>query len=358
MAYRETVLVTGAGGCVGTHLVKELLGGGYTVKATDLPGKPFDFGGYRVKTVRGDLTDRAFVEDLPFGVDHIIHAGASVDISLPWPDLKAVNLDATVHLWNRAVDIGIESFLFFSSGSIYRGQDRPICEADPLEPVGNYEKSKFMAERALMRSKLAGADTRLVTLRPGLIIGPFGTALMSSIATFPPLLKHYLGFGLKLYGGPRTNIVHALDAARAAVHLLKNGEDQETYNVANDEALPYCDFFNIAAREYGLTLLPAPPLFIPPRDLLKYIMPVASRPEGFWAINIATEKLWERLKKRYDLQGNLRPRIDRDIANHMLTDMVFDTSKLTAAGFECTFHDYRSAVRDVLDWYRMNRWIP
>ena len=80
MADRETVLVTGAAGSVGIHLVRELLAAGYRVKATDRAGRSLPFGGSRVKIVPGDLTDRPFVHDLPFGVQHVINAGALVDI--------------------------------------------------------------------------------------------------------------------------------------------------------------------------------------------------------------------------------------------------------------------------------------
>jgi len=358
MANKETVLVTGAAGCVGTHLVRELLDAGYRVKASDLPGRNFAVGGSRVKIVTGDLKDSRFVDDLVLGVDHVIHAGAILDISLPWEVIKKVNLDAAVRLWERSVEAGIERFVFFSSASIYKGQDRPITEDDPQDPAGPYEKSKFMAEKALVRSKLAGAATHLVILRPALVIGPFGTALMATIATLPPLFKEFLGWAPRVYGGPKTNIVHALDVARAAVHLLKHGQDGQPYNVANDDAMVFSDFFNVACQEYGLSLVPFPPARFPPRKWLEAAYPVISRPGPFVLLNFAARTIWKRLQSKHRLTRDLVPKLDREVISYTLRDSVFDTARLKATGFEVRFPDYRSAIRDVLDWYRKERWIP
>lgn len=358
MAKRETILVTGAGGAVGSQLVVELLAAGYKVRATDLPGKPFPFGGSRVKAVRGDLRDPKFVAELPYGADHIIHAGAALDIGLPWSVLKAVNLDATELLWERAVELGVGKFVFFSSASTYRGQDRPITEEDPQDPPGNYEKSKFLAEKMLMRSKLGGAKTHLVILRPALIIGPLGTALMATIACAPPILKEYLGFAPKLYGGSMTTVVHSLDVARAALFLMEKGLDGEVYNVGNEDALPFGDFYNIACQEYGLPVLPLPPIPMPSRRVVSHLMPFLTRPELFKIINTVGGGIWKHLQKKHNLTGPLSPKADKEAMSYMLSDYVFDVSKLMTTGFECRFPDYRSAIRDVLEWYKRERWIP
>jgi UDP-glucose 4-epimerase len=358
MAYRETVLVTGAAGGIGTHLVKELLRSGFLVKATDLPTREFAIGGSRVRIVKGDLADRAFVRDLPLGVDHVIHAGAATDATRSWSYLETVNVEATRLLWERSAEVGVERFVFVSSGSVYKSQDRPIVEEDPQEPFGNYERSKFLAEKALIRGKHGGAKTRLVTLRPGWVIGPFATALMASVATIPPLYKHYLGFAIKMRGGPRSNMVHSLDVARAALHFLEKGEDGGIYNLANDDVLEFADYFNIACQEYGLTVIPGIPVHIPGSAWFRAFGPLATRPEPIHLLNRTGERLWERLRKRYDLVDALHPRMDLAAAHHAAGDLVLDTTKAREAGFETIFPDYRSAIRDVLERYQKVRWIP
>ncbi len=358
MVERTTVLVTGAAGGVGTHVVRQLLKAGYLVRATDLPQRDFAFAGSRVTIVPGNLTDRRFVKDLPRGAEYIIHAAAVTDARLPWPDIEAVNVDATRRLWDAATAHGISRFVYLSSGSIYRGSDELLDESAPQEPFGNYERSKLLAEKALLRGKFAGDPMELAILRTAWVIGPFATALMASVATVPPLFKHFLGFALKARGGPRSNMVHSLDVARAAIHFMTNGEDGGIYNIANDDQLVFADYFNIACREYGLAVIPGLPLWFPSTKALSLLGKLGTRPEPVEFLNSVGKTLWARLRKQHDLSGELRPSIDVAAVHHGATNLVLDTTRAKAAGFECLFPDYRSAIRDVLERYQKVRWIP
>jgi len=358
MVERTTVLVTGAAGGVGTHVVRQLLKAGYLVRATDLPGREFAFAGSRVTVVEGDLADRRFVRDLPQGARFIIHAAAVTDARLPWPDIEAVNVDATKRLWNAAVAHNVSRLVYLSSGSIYRGSAKPLDESSPQEPFGNYERSKLLAEKALLRGKFAGDPVELVMLRTAWVIGPFATALMASVATVPPLFKHFLGFALKAHGGPLSNMVHSLDVARAAIHSLAHGEDAAAYNIANDDRLVFADYFNIACSEYGLTVIPGLPIWFPSTTALSLLGPLGKRPEPIEFLNSVGEALWGRLRQRYDLSDSLRPSIDVAAVHHGSANLVLDTTRAKEAGFECLFPDYRSAIGDVLERYQKVRWIP
>ncbi len=358
MNERTTVLVTGAAGGVGTHVVRELRRAGYLVRATDLPGREFAFGGSRVSIVEGDLLDRRFVRDLPQGASYVIHSAAVTDARLPRADIEAVNVDATKRLWSAAAAHGVSRFVYLSSGSIYHGSNDPLDESAPQEPFGNYERSKFLAEKALMRGKFAGDQLELIILRTAWVIGPFATALMASVATVPPLFKHYLGFAIKARGGPVSSMVHSLDVARAAIHFLTRGEDGGIYNIASDDRLAFADYFNIACSEYGLAVVPGLPLWIPSTGALSLLGRFGSRPEPVEFLNSVGATLWERLRKRYDLSDALRPRIDVAAFHHGTANLVLETTRARNAGFECLFPDYRSAIRDVLERYQKARWIP
>jgi nucleoside-diphosphate-sugar epimerase len=288
----------------------------------------------------------------------VIHAGALVDISKGPELLNAINRDAAVQLWERALECGIESFVFFSSASIYAGKEGRIAERDPLDPAGPYEQSKFLAEKALLRSKWDGAACKLVILRPALIVGPHGTALMATVATLPPLFALLLGYAPRAYGGPRTNIVHALDVARAAIHLMRNGQDGEAYNVCNDDDVPVSDFSNVACREYGLPVLPLPPVPLLPKGVMHHLLPLAGRPELFAVLNAATSRIWEHLRRKHGLLGDLRPKFDKEMMGYTVRDSVFDNAKLKATGFALRFTDFASVVRDAMEWYQQERWIP
>ena len=75
-------------------------------------------------------------------------------------------------------------------------------------------------------------------------------------------------------------------------------------------------------------------------------------------LNLGSGLLWKRLKKKFDLTDNLTPKIDKEMMGYAVRDSVFDAGKLSATGFEYTFNTYRSAIRDVLDWYVKEKWIP
>lgn len=358
MVERTTVLVTGAAGGVGTHVVRELLRKGYLVRATDLPGRDFAFAGSRVSVVKGDLLDRRFVQGLTSNVRYVIHSAAVTDARLPRADVEAVNVDATRRLWSAAAAHGVTRFVYLSSGSIYRGSEEPLAESSPQEPFGNYERSKFLAEKALMRGKFAGDPLELTILRTAWVLGPFATALMASVATVPPLFKHFLGFAIKASGGPISSMVHSLDVARAAIHFLTHGEDEGIYNIACDDRLAFADYFNIACSEYGLTVVPGLPLWIPSTRALSLLGRLGNRPEPVEFLNSVGATLWARLRKRHGLIDALHPRIDVAAFHHGTANLVLDTTRAKNAGFECLFPDYRSAISDVLERYRKARWIP
>lgn len=358
MVKRKTVLVTGAGGCVGGHLVRLLLEAGYRVRATDLPGREFAFGGSRVEIVEGDLTDRGFAAGLVSQVHYVIHAGAELDGNLSWPHVKAVNVDATRDLWEHGAAARVERFVYFSTASLYQGGRSPLTEEAPFEPRGNYERSKYLAEKALLRYKFAGAGMELVILRPALVLGPFASSFMAGMVTVPPLCRHYLGFAPRLRGGAVSNAVHALDLARAAVHLLDTGQDGQAYNVANDDPQKLSNYFNIACRAYGMPVLPLPMIPLSLGGVSRLVRQSGTAPIPFWLLNSAGEGLWERVVRRHGLKNRLRPRLDISSSGHLLRDMVLDTTRLAKTGFEACFPDYRSAITDVLEWYHRERWIP
>jgi nucleoside-diphosphate-sugar epimerase len=153
------VLVTGAGGFIGQHLVPDLLASGHTVVAlsrqTPLVEHP------RLCWMRGDLTDRTMLDGLPGDVDGIIHlatagtrrhqaAGGGLDCEAV-EEITRVNVMATVALLHFASKRGVRRFVFTSSMAVYARPPRrlPVQEDDPCYPVGSdlsYAASKLVGE--------------------------------------------------------------------------------------------------------------------------------------------------------------------------------------------------------------------
>jgi len=153
-----SVLVTGAAGIIGSHLVDRLLARGESVVGLDSfdsfyprPIKEANLsraGQYDAFTlVEGDIRDRGLVAGLPDSIDSIIHlaARAGVRPSIREPTLYAdVNIVGTSVLLDFAVSRGIRPFVFASSSSVYGNNSKiPFAETDPVDhPVSPYAATK------------------------------------------------------------------------------------------------------------------------------------------------------------------------------------------------------------------------
>jgi len=357
-ALRDTILVTGASGSVGRAIVADLLACGYSVRATDLHDRPLDTQHPDLEFIATDIRDHSAFPKLLNGVTRVIHAAAASSVAIPWASLRSINVDATTALFDAASQQGVSAFVFLSSASVYQTQRRRIKETDPLEPLDPFARSKFTAERGLLRSKQSGAATKLVVIRPALTLGPHSTALMASLATAPPLFRARLGFAPRLFGGPRTALVHSVDVARAAAYLMEKGRDMAFYNIACDDWNSLSTLFNTAAQAYGLLLLPVGPFVFPPSSLVERTHSLLDRPEVSALFRIVTQPSWSGIKRKERLEGDLEPHFGPETLGYGLRDLTLDTQRLKETGFQLRFPDSKSTVWDVMNWYKQQRWIP
>ncbi len=174
----ERVLLTGASGFVGRHLLQDLLARGYRVRtagrdmASILPG---------VEHVTiGDLGAPIDWRPLLDGIDHVVHSAglAHADGDIPEERYQAVNAEATLALARAAQAAGVLRFVFLSSIRAQCGpvSDRPLRESDTPAPTDAYGRSKLAAEQGL-----AELDLDWVALRPVLVYGPGVKANMAAL---------------------------------------------------------------------------------------------------------------------------------------------------------------------------------
>ncbi|HVZ57538.1 MAG TPA: SDR family oxidoreductase [Chitinophagaceae bacterium] len=150
------ILVTGANGFVGYHLVRELLARGAEVLATGRGPCRIEtagLSGFRYAPL--DFTDPFAVYDLfeAYRPALVIHAGAMGrpdDCELhPW-DCHVVNVEGTLHLLANAEDLG-SFFVFVSTDLVFDGQYGMYREEDLPGPVNVYGRSKRDAEEAVQQ---------------------------------------------------------------------------------------------------------------------------------------------------------------------------------------------------------------
>jgi UDP-glucuronate 4-epimerase len=200
----RSVLVTGAAGFIGSHLVERLLARGVRVVGLDAFDSFYDprlkernvapvlgHPGYRL--VRGDIRDEAALGTAFAGEAHdaVIHlaARAGVRPSIEDPVLYAsVNLDGTAKVLEASRRHGVGTFVFGSSSSVYGNNPKvPFAEDDPVDhPISPYAATKRAGElMAHTYHHLFGTDVaclRFFTVygprqRPDLAIRKFATRI-------------------------------------------------------------------------------------------------------------------------------------------------------------------------------------
>ena len=204
-AMEASVLVTGAAGFIGSHLVERLLRDGCRVAGVDSFDTFYDprfkeanlepsLAHRSFRLVRGDIRDESVLEEVFRGsrVDAVVHlaARAGVRPSIQDPALYvSVNLDGTVNLLEAARRHAVPRFVFASSSSVYGDNEKvPFGEDDPVDhPISPYAATKRAGELiAHTYHHLFGMDVaclRLFTVfgprqRPDLAIRKFA-ALMA-----------------------------------------------------------------------------------------------------------------------------------------------------------------------------------
>lgn len=172
------ILVTGASGFIGGHLVAGLLAAGCRVRIAQRRAGPAAAGAEVIVT--GDLAQPVDWTAALAGVRHVVHlAGlAHAGPGLPEALYDRVNTQATLDLARAAEAAGVTRFVYLSSIKAQTGASSgpPVSETDPPTPDQAYGRSKLAAEQGL-----AALDLDWVALRPVLVYGRGVKANMAAL---------------------------------------------------------------------------------------------------------------------------------------------------------------------------------
>ena len=170
------VVVTGADGFIGSHLVEMLVDHGARVRALAQYNSFNNWGWLddvrgrdRIEVVCGDIRDPQFVRGLVAGMEIVFHLAALIAIPYSYvaPDsYVATNVTGTLNLLQAARETGVAQFLHTSTSEVY-GTARyvPIDENHPLQAQSPYSATKIAAD-AIAHSFFAAFGLRVTIVRP------------------------------------------------------------------------------------------------------------------------------------------------------------------------------------------------
>ncbi|MER7052708.1 MULTISPECIES: NAD-dependent epimerase/dehydratase family protein [unclassified Streptomyces] len=221
----DDVLVTGAAGFIGSHLVTELRSSGRNVVALDRRPIPDDLRSQSpplpgsLRTIRGDLNTLNLADCLK-NTSVVFHLAALPGVRPSWtqfPEYLQCNVLATQRLLEACVQAGVERVVVASSSSVYGGADGMMSEDDLPRPLSPYGVTKLAAERLALAfaarddAKLSVGALRFFTVYgPGQRTDMFISRLIRSTLRNEPV--EIYGDGTQL-----RDFTHVSDVVRALV---------------------------------------------------------------------------------------------------------------------------------------------
>jgi nucleoside-diphosphate-sugar epimerase len=351
------ILITGAGGFLGTWLTKEFISSGHAVRASDLPGADLSqHQNLGAEPVECDVTELQTMERAAEGMDIVVHAAGIFDLSASSELLWAVNRDGARAMAEVAAKKGATRFVMVSSTSVYGRNIHDVDEDAPKNPSHDYDRSKCAGEEAAILA-CANHGLPITVIRPTLIYGPGGRyGIANALALMALRSQHGLSRLPIARGGPCGHHVHVEDVARAVVSLATDERAKGgIYNLADDAPLPAGELVRILAEATGVRITtPALPWWL--TRCFGLFKPILRR--IFVKENSRLRHMWQKLADKKELVVALQPRIDVDWVDFMFIHHSYNNGRLKALGFEYRHPDVRVGLRETVSWYKENRWLP
>ena len=329
---KDIVLITGATGFTGRHLVKTLAATGATIRVIARSSSTRgDLDSLDLEWFIGDVYDEQVIKQAIPDVNYIFHVAAAyreakIDDEIYWK----VHVQSTQILANEALKLtNFKRFLHTSTIGVHGHIDEPPADEEyRFAPGDEYQNTKVEAE-LWIRKFSKDNDLAMTVVRPAAIYGPGDRRLLKVYKMAKLPICPVLGFGHKgLY-----HLIHVTDLVNfmiiAATHSRTNGE---VYICGNDTATSIHEMIKTIGEKIGKT-----PIFLR--------LPVTP---FFWLGDLC-ELICKPL--------NIEPPIYRRRVAFFTKDRSFNTNKMRDhTGYEYVYSN-KKGVEELADWYIEQDWL-
>jgi nucleoside-diphosphate-sugar epimerase len=325
------ILVTGATGFVGRHVVdrlaqhREILSVRALVRQRasghdQVPGN--------VEIVTGDLLDLPSVERAVNGVDAIVHL-ASKNVDHDGTGFKSINVDGTRALCEAAVGHRVSRLIYLSSVGVYgHGIHRGSDESTPVRPDTDFSRSKAAAEQLILDHHKAG-DFQACVLRQRFVYGEGDRFLIPRMVKAVRRTPFWIGGGRA-----KLSVILVNDLAEIMGSLATQPEktiptENPVYHVTDGTPVSYRELVSTVCRSLGY---PLPRLSLP-----------------FWPL-YGTMRFYEKLR-RIDPESSPLP-ISSIRIGLVGQDNYFSNEKIRDLLPGLQFQRFTDGLQQSLDYYR------
>ena len=256
----KRVLVTGADGFIGSHLVEKLLEKGYEVKAFTFYNS-FNTWGWldtfpreklnEIEIFSGDIRDPNGVREAMKGIDWVFHLAALIAIPFSYhsPDSYVdTNIKGTLNVCQAAKERGVKRVLVTSTSEVYgTAKYVPIDENHPKQPQSPYSATKIGAD-ALAMSFYNAFELPVVIVRPFNTYGP----RQSARAIIPTIITQIANGAKEIKLGdlsPTRDFNYVKDTCRGFIQLSQcEAAIGQEVNVCSNYEISMRDTLNLISE--------------------------------------------------------------------------------------------------------------
>lgn len=326
------VLVTGATGFIGRHLVERLTAAREHVRAFVRPTTNAAWlDSLGVEVVRGDIGDARAIERAVDGCEVVFHLAAKTEAAglLSRQDVQVTNIQGTENVARAAVRAGIERLVFCSSVAVYGriAKNQLIDENTETNTDSPYGESKVRGEQVVLSARQR-SGLPVVVVRISTVWGPGTTSWLGLFRSIASGHFRLIGKG--------TNYHHIVDVSDVVEGLLLCGSvkgiEGRTYILAGSESVQLSKLVKMIGEEVGVPRFPAN---LPAAPLHVY-------------------KVLDRMAVA--LIGRQLPRADRLAL--FLGDRTFDISRSRQELDYVPRVRTKDTIRRMADWFRAQGYLP